>query len=174
MIKNIPIIIINIVIKIIKIIIKLMTGNHELSFDPTLRGLEQELSLSMGRCGHTGFKRSMRRRIMNDGLGCMYTQTSQMRNGHCSERLMALMITRCKNQNSCFRLKTARYTGILISTDREKAEEFFLCIYFTFTFWNKCMGKRNLPAFFLTFVTGMLVFLAVLRRKQEFRFLQKV
>ena len=30
-------------------------GNHELSFDPALRGLEQELSLSMGRCGHTGF-----------------------------------------------------------------------------------------------------------------------
>ena len=42
---------------IINIVIKLMTGNHELSFDPALRGLEQELSLSMGRCGHTGLKR---------------------------------------------------------------------------------------------------------------------
>merc|ERR1719367_338238 len=31
-----------------------IAGNHELSFDPALRGLEQELSLSMGRCGHTG------------------------------------------------------------------------------------------------------------------------
>ena len=42
---------------VITIMIKMMTGNHELSFDPALRGLEQELSLSMGRCGHTGFKR---------------------------------------------------------------------------------------------------------------------
>ena len=31
-----------------------ITGNHELSFDPSLRGLENELSATMGRCGHTG------------------------------------------------------------------------------------------------------------------------
>ena len=31
-----------------------ITGNHELSFDPSLRGLEHELSATMGRCGHTG------------------------------------------------------------------------------------------------------------------------
>ena len=34
--------------------------------------------------------------------------------------------------------------------------------------------ERSLPAFFLTVVAGMPVFLAVLSRKQEFRFLHKV
>ena len=40
---------------------------------------------------------------------------------------------------------------------------------------SKIDAQENvLPAFFLTVVTGMPVFPAVLRRKQEFRFLHKV